>query len=383
MSQKKALYENVHNGKDGIWIGTPILTPVGFKMLSEINVGDYVYGPDGLSHIVLSVSELKKNDAYRCVFDDDSEIVCNVEQLWFTYTASDLEKLTKRTDEYRAKRRATRVHRVGGNRTATQSAAIAKRNFEYAKCSNEPIGTVKTMEEIVSTLRTNRGRTNHAIPLTKPIQFPEKVLPLDPYLMGLWLGDGASVGDRITSADGLEKCFSDAGFTVRQYSKYDYGINGLVTILRGMNLLNNKHIPDQYLWASYEQRLALLQGLMDTDGNCLKNGSAEFTGTNSSLVSQTAQLVRSLGMKCSMREGNAKLNGMIIGKKYRIKFVSNLPVFRMERKLERQNPNPRRTTRLRYLVQIEKLQSIEMKSISIDSQDHLYLIGEHFITAHD
>ena len=376
------LNKSVEN-KTGIWVETPILTPDGYKTLININAGDYIYGSDGLPHIVTAVSEPTKSDALRFVFDDDSEAFCCVEHLWFTYTASDLEKLTKRTDEYRAKRRATRAHRIGGNRTATQSAAIAKRNAEYAKCSDAPIGSIKTAAQIMESLQTKRGRTNHAISLTEPIQFPERVLPLDPYLMGLWLGDGASAGDRITSADGLEQCFANAGFVVRQYSKYDYGINGLVSILRRMDLVNNKHIPEQYLLSSYEQRLALLQGLMDTDGNCLNNGSAEFTGSNVELVAQTAMLVRSLGMKCAVREGDAKLNGVVVGKKYRIKFVPNLPIFRMQRKLERQNPTPRRTTRLRYLIQIEKVQSIPMRHISIESKDHLYLAGDNLIPTHD
>lgn len=380
----EVLYGGAAGGGKELWVGTPIPTPNGFVPIGELKIGDEVFGPDGVPYKVLAASTPKVHEAYRFTFDDSSQIICNGEHLWFTYMASDLEKLTRRTDEYRAKRRESRASKVGGNRSTAQSEAIAKRNRGHpTACSQEPIGSVKTAEEIVHTLRTKSGRANHAIPVTAPLQIPTKELPLEPYLLGLWLGDGASSGGAFTSADGLEECFSDAGFRVVPYGKYDYGVNGLVTILRGMGLVQNKHIPDEYMWASEKQRLSLLQGLMDTDGNCNTNGSAEFTGVNERLVRDTAILVRSLGMKCSVHESDSKLNGKVVGKKYRIKFVPNMPVFRLERKLERQKDERRRTTRFRYIVSAERVGPTEMRCIGIDSPDHLYLAGEHFIPTHN
>ena len=344
------LYGGAAGGGKELWVGTLIPTPNGFIPIGELHPGDMVFGTDGIPHKVIQCSTPKVHDAYRFIFDDGSSVLCNGEHLWFTYTASDLSKLTKRTDEYRKRRR---------------------------------IGSVKTADEIVETLKV-RGRANHAIPVCSPLVLPEKEYPLDPYLLGLWLGDGASSGGAFTSADGLEQAFADAGFVIKKYTdKYTWRINGLISILCGMGLVNNKHVPTEYLWGSIEQRRGLLQGLMDTDGNCNKNGSAEFTNENLSLVEAAAHLVTSLGMKCHVTSGDAKLNGVVVAKKYRIKFVPNQPVFRLPRKLERQKLEQRRTTRLRYLIDVERVPSVEMRCIAIDSKDHLYLASENLIPTHN
>lgn len=381
----EVLYGGAAGGGKELWVGTPIPTPEGFVPIGDLKVGDQVYGPDGKPHTVLKTTSPKVHEAHRFVFDDGSEIICNAEHLWFTYTASDLAKMTRRTDEYRAKRRASRASRTAGNRTAEQSAAIVKRNQDHpTACKTDALGAVRTAQEIVDTLRTPSGRANHAIPVTAPLEIPAKDLPLDPYLLGLWLGDGTSADGSFTSADGLEQAFAEGGFGVaKQKRKYGYGIHGLSPVLRSMGLLKNKHVPDGYLWSSAEQRQALLQGLMDTDGNCNKNGSAEFTNENKELVEAAAFLIRSLGMKCQVTEGDATLNGRAVTKKYRIKFMPSIPVFRLERKLERQKTELRRTTRLRYLVSAEKIGPTPMRCIAIDSPDSLYLAGENLVPTHN
>lgn len=374
------LYGGAAGGGKELSVDTLIPTPEGFVRMGDMRPGMRVFGPDGLPHAVTVVSPIRRHPGYAFVFDDGTRIVCNGEHLWFTYTAADLAAMTKRTDEYRERRRANRAKRGTGKRPD-----LAERNAKNpTRTSDTPLGSVKTADEIVATLRTARGRTNHAIPVTAPLELPERELPLAPYLLGLWLGDGGTSQGMFTSADGLEQCFAEAGFRVVPYTQdYMYGVNGIVQILRKIGVFGNKHVPQEYLWSSKEQRLAVLQGLMDTDGCCNANGSAEFCNENRQLAEDVAFLVRSLGMKCNVTEGRAVCRGKDCGSKYTVKFTPNCIVFRLERKAARQKTENRRTTRFRYLVRVENVPVTEMRCIAIDSADHLYLASEAFVPTHN
>lgn len=379
------LYGGAAGGGKGLVLSVKIPTINGMVRMGDISVGDMVFGLDGNTYPVTKVIPLGEVYGYEFTFDDGSTLMASDDHLWHTYTAADLSALSKRTPEYRERRRKNRPSKTTGKKSAVFSASLAKRNSEKPTPSlPPPSGSVKTTEEIVATLRLKSGRANHAIPVTKPIQLPEREFELDPYLLGLWLGDGCKSSSSFVGIDGLEQAFADGGYVVTRNSKYAHSIHGLVTTIRKMGLYKNKHIPEEYFWSSESQRLALLQGLMDTDGNCNLNGSAEFVNTNKSLVDGAAFLIRSLGMKCSVRESRAKLYGKDCGPKWSIKFVPSLPVFRMKRKLSRQTLDQRRTTKYRYIVKAERLKEpVPMRCISIDSPDHLYLAGESFIPTHN
>ena len=376
------IFGGARGGGKEIHVDTPIPTPDGWVRMGDITPGMEVFGRDGKPYKVLEASEIHEHKAWKFVFDDGSELISNDEHLWLTYSSKELAQLHRLSDEFREKRRESRPSRGTGKKEW-----LAKRNSEreYAYLPL-PEGTVRTTAEIVSTLKVQNGRqNNHAIPVCEPLEMPERVLPLDPYLLGLWLGDGGSRDCTMTGKDGLEQAFANAGFVVTKHqAKYSYGINRLSTIIKGMGLHQNKHIPHEYLWASENQRLALLQGLMDTNGNCNIGGSCEFTNKNKSITEGAAFIVRSLGMKCSVRESRSTLYGKDCGAKYTIKFRANRIVFRLERKIERNALATRQTTRFRYIVKAERLPApVPMRCIFIDSADHLYLAGEHFIPTHN
>ncbi len=353
--------------------------------MDDIKPNDRVFGMDGQLHAVKNIDPEKLCICWKLTFDDGATIICDDEQPWLTFDAKELEALTKRTDEFRAHRRQIRPIRVSGRKSEKFSAALAARNAVYTPPTiPAPKGTVRRTADIVSTLKTARGRTNHAIPVSESVHLPKCDLILDPYLLGLWLGDGNKDGGGFTTSDDLWKAFKDAGFEVMpsKASRYHYGIHGLVPYLRELNIFNNKHIPADYLWTTEEQRLALLQGLMDTDGNCNKNGSVEFVNTNKNLVDGVAFLLRSLGVKCNVRESRAKLKGRDCGPKWSIKCTPSCIVFRLLRKAERQKLTNRRTTKLRYIVSAVQVESRPMKRFSIDSSDSLFLAGESFIVMH-
>ncbi|MFA5382191.1 MAG: terminase family protein [Candidatus Micrarchaeia archaeon] len=375
------IFGGARGGGKELHVDTPIPTPDGWVRMGDISPGMEVFGMDGKPYKVLEVSQINEHKAWKFVFDDGSELVSNDEHLWLTYDKSDRVNLVKRTDEYREKRRASRPSRGTGKRPDL-AEENATRAYPYLPL---PTGSVKTTAEIVATLKVQNGReVNHSIPACAPLQTPQRELPLDPYLLGLWLGDGTGVSGSFTTADGLHRAFEDSGFEVRKWkAKYTYNIIGLVGILRKMGVLGNKHIPDEYLWASPEQRLALIQGMMDTDGNCNKDGGCEFTNTNKALIEGMAHLVKSIGIKCTITEGRATLYGRDCGPKYRIIFMANCAIFRCQRKAERLVMATRFTTKHRYIIEAVDVGVAPMRCITIDSPDHLYLAGNSFIPTHN
>jgi hypothetical protein len=162
-------------------------------------------------------------------------------------------------------------------------------------------------------------------------------------------------------------------------------VNTFTTALRGLGVLNNKHIPTAYLRASAPQRLALLQGLMDTDGHACDSGAVEFTSTSPALAEGVRELVVSLGWKASIREGRATINGRDCGPKYRIKWTADQPVFRLARKLAHQNTTrpARRTRRFRYIVSVEPCPPSPMRCITVNNPTGLFLASPAMVPTHN
>jgi predicted phage terminase large subunit-like protein len=388
----EGLFGGAAGGGKMLTLYSEIPTPSGFVKMGDIKPGDFIFGRDGKPHVVLAESDIEIVDGYKLTFDDGSIVEAHDEHLWLTYDARELEALTKRTDEYRAKRRANRPSRATNSQGEYKSLAVAQRNaIHRPETMDTPAGTVRTTAEIVATLLTPSGRRNHAIPVAETINLISKDLPIDPYVMGVWLGDGSKNDGVVTSMDdSIIDSVEQYGYEIKSiWTKPTnkasmFRFDGLRQDLKQLGVLNNKHIPHDYLWSSEEQRVALLQGLMDTDGTVAKNsGAAEFCNMNKAIVDGLAFLVRSLGMKATIREGRAKLSGKDYGPKWTIKFVANRPVFRLERKLALQKISSRRTTQFRYIVSAERTGPLPMKCIRVSSPDSLYLVSENFIPTHN
>ena len=161
-----------------------------------------------------------------------------------------------------------------------------------------------------------------------------------------------------------------------------------------MQLLGNKHIPEIYLRASANQRLALIQGLMDTDGTITRSGQCSFTNTNLKIRDAFAELLRSMGIKAKYVEREGKLKTFPNGKEYQtaiswqFSFTApdDLPVFRLSRHLERQmNGKPRhaRRTKRHGILSIEQVESAPVKCVAIDTPTHLFLAGTSMIPTHN
>jgi replicative DNA helicase len=155
-------------------LDTPLPTPTGWTTMGEVAVGDLLVGADGKPTTVTAATEVMHGrPCYEVEFSDGTVIVADAQHQWLTGT--------------RASRKSAWAAARGYNRTRTQ------RTFP----------SVKTTEEIGATLRCNgtERRLNHAVANTRPLDLPEQNLPLPPYALGAWLGDGHTASARITTAD--------------------------------------------------------------------------------------------------------------------------------------------------------------------------------------
>lgn len=369
-------------------LDTVLPTPdQGFIKLKDLKEGDKLFDENGNVCNVTKLHPIDKSpESYRITFDDRTTIDACADHLWLTYTKKDRNINSRNT--YKLKRR--NIRRVQG---------LEHKPF-LEREDRKPTPTVKTTKEILETLKCGI-EYNHSIPVIPFAKYEEKKLPIDPYILGAWLGDGASAGGLITSADpemfeGYDhhiipssiNIYNKQAFSKDGYSKANnYRIVGLTTKLRKLNLLNNKHIPDIYLYSSFEQRLALLQGLMDTDGCCYKDGRCDFTQVDyrKRLVFQVKELISSLGIKCKIIKKKSMRYDVRYNDKYQILFSTNKPVFKLNRKRQIQEKTFKNTSKRthRFIRSIEPIPSVPMRCITVDSPSHLYLVTRSYIPTHN
>jgi len=331
-------------------------TPNGWIQHGDLKPGDELFGPDGERCKVIALNKIVTDaKAYEIEFDDGTTLISGAEHLW------QVEKLSRK--------------RIPG--TYSQNK-IGKRI--YRECA------LMQTREIFA--HTHKQDNRLAIRVASPLQLPEIQLPISPYVLGAWLGDGESSTGRITSGDQDIFKFIAAHFDISH--DHTPGLNsqcrtvyGLHTRLRNIGVLHNKHIPLCYLRSSVKQRLALLQGLMDTDGSCNDRGTATFVNTNARLIDNVVELANTLGLKPRKRQHIGSVNN----KPYPYWQVSfqayqDFPVFKLKRKLENSKKGVRQNPR-RYIVDCREVEPIPMRCIQVDRDDGLYLTGESMVPTHN
>ena len=369
-------------------VETLIATPDGFRAMGNLCRGDVIFGSQGQRcRVVVAHDVVEVDDAYRVVFDDGEEIIADADHLWHTFTSAENAAKGRRNPEFRAKRRAARPSRATGSRGSVITELVTERNKTSPTPLRGPvIGSLRTTESICVSLLDGRGRPNHWIPLCGALDLPPLSLPIDPYLLGLWLGDGTTTSGGMTTADiEIVEAFRAQGYEVRKWKdRYGWGVCRLVSALRALGVLGHKHIPAVYFRGSTAQRLALIQGLMDTDGCSCESGGAEFTTTTWALAEGMLDLIRSMGGKARICEGRATLYGRDCGPKYRIKWSPHFPAFRLHRKLARQRVAFRASTRMRAIIRCERFAGpVRMRCITVDSRDGLFLAGRGLVPTHN
>ena len=352
-------------------LDTPIPTPNGWTTMGDLTVGQFVFDADGKPTRVLAATDVMLDrECFRVTFSDGSSIIADGDHLWETYDVK------ARESQARARKRGDTLKPRGTDQSHKRATPA-----------------VRTTREIRDTLRVRGNLANHSIPTTAPVEYPAKEQPIHPYLLGAWLGDGYSAGARIVigdqDAEWMVGHLESLGYpTTRETaSPITYGIPGIKGYLRALGVLGNKHIPADYLQGSVEQRVALLQGLMDTDGTIGKEvrgaSICEFCVVNERLARDVHELLLGLGVKVTFREAPATLNGRVVGTRYRLAFQTDLPVFAMPRKAARLTPLRTARARHRYITSVEPVESVPVRCITVDNPRALYLAGREFIPTHN
>ena len=313
---------------------TEVPTTNGFKKVKDICIGDYVFGPDGLPVKVIAKSDVwHDRKIYEVTTDDGAVIECDGGHLW----------------NYRSDTKLSAPHK---NSTA---------------------------RELVNWSKVSKP----CLPRHCAVQYAHAELLVDPYVLGAWLGDGTTGLGRMTSHPNdmpfMRAQFEGAGyFTTTLKDPYSFGVIGLREELFHLGIRDKKFIPAQYMTASVDQRMALLQGLMDTDGDVTEAGQCSFNNTNEILAKQFRELIHSLGVK-------AKINCYKDGRPNRSH------VFRVSFKLKDCCRMPRKNART-YTPTDKRCRSIQVKEtdrigsvqcITVDRRDGLFLVGREYVVTHN
>jgi deoxycytidine triphosphate deaminase len=340
-------------------LDTEVPTPEGWRTMGELRPGEFVFDEEGQpTRVVNATAPMVRRPCREMVFSDGTTVVCDVSHEWATVDKNQ-------------RRRHERTSRI------------------------------VTTAEIERTLKV-RGERNHQVLLAPAVRCSDLDLPIDPYVLGVWLGDGTSTKAEITCAEGeIPSEVARAGYSVaaQRTRPRVYRIGGtgrhrcvvtgryvrngsLNSGLRDLGLLGPKRIPDVYLHAAVPQRQALLEGLMDTDGYVDSIGRCELTTVREPLARQVCELAASLGHRPMLGEGRATLNGVDCGPKYRVHFTANKPIFRLPRKLARQ-----KTTgmlhRFRAVAEVRRVPSVPVRCIEVASPRGLFLITRAYIATHN
>jgi phage terminase large subunit-like protein len=372
---------------------TMIPTPDGWRKLGELAVGDHVFDESGRPCTITGTNDRTPDVAYRLTFSDGATIDACSEHLWITWTHPERKAYLRSAHELDRTRfpvewPAWRTHRI--NRWGAASTGAGPQ--------------VRTTQEIVDTLtHGKRGDLNHCIPQAGALQLPDVELPVDPWLLGLWLGDGGSGSATITVADDdlphMSSRIAALGhpFTVRRPAARTPHIaitGGLYAALGALGVRRDrgargsvKHVPESYLWASEAQRAALLAGLMDADGYAGGAGrSVEFCSTTRVLADAVLHLARSLGERPVLAEGRAMLCGVDHGPKYRVTWrpIRN-DTFTLPRKAARVAAPASQGLRAhhRMIVAAERVAAAPMRCLTVDSRHRTYLCGDAMIPTHN
>lgn len=327
---------------------TRILTPAGWQELGSLRPGDPIIGSDGRAYLVTGLLTRGRSPVFRVVMSDGSSLLCGDDHLWAVKTP-------------------------------------------YRRDSGHGY-RLMTLRELRGRLTDANGNRKHFIPMIKPVEFPPRFLSLDPYLLGLLLGDGGLTAKlpRFSTADpeliDAVKRLLPAGVVPVYAKAYDWrlsrqarsGINPLTTILQQIGIAGKKSeakfIPAEYLLTPIADRIALIQGLLDTDGHTRSDNNVGFSSSSPRLAADLQALVESLGGTGAIRIYQTT---HLPAHRMSIALPAGLAPFRLARKAaiyhDRAKYPPSRSIKT-----IEPAGEAPILCLQTDAPDQLY-VTEHFL----
>jgi len=357
-----------------------VLTPTGFVKMGELRVGDEVVsGYDGATTRVTRIHERGVMEVFEVTFKDGRRAKCTGDHLWPVHHWDSTNYSVKSVEELQT--------------------------YTYGGRGGKQLGLIRSC-----------GLPRWRVPFAPIAQFKEQRLPIDPYLLGLLLGDGTfdKYGVSLVTAEETDydlvlpkgvgirtsvcsptltggKEYKELHFVSSSKSEY---YNPMNQIVRKLGLegrtKNDKFVPKSYLFSSAEQRLALLQGLIDSDGSVSPEGAVAFYNSNPQLIEDVKFLVDSLGGNYTLSTNppvshystkydcwfNSKT-----GYELRFRLPPDLVPARLERKASRYKCT--KTTvlqRTRGIVDIQPVGHEVVRCITIDREDGLYITDEFIVT---
>jgi hypothetical protein len=334
----------------GLPLDTPIFTNHGWKTMGTLNLNDKVYDKDGFMVAIKNISSIKHKKCLKLVFDNNEEIISDFEHRWLVFT-------------------------------------------KRGKWKKEFVMTTQEIYEHNKKL-TKRGSHNILkIEISKPLHNEKIDLPIDPYVLGVWLGDGHSADSKITQSnqlvwDEIEKRGYTYGNDVSNGGSGKATTRSIFNMkhkLKELNLIKNKHIPDIYLLSSFEQRLDLLRGLMDSDGYYNKRRKRfSISTTKKNQIEFSTKIITSLGLKATTIKYNKKLNGKII-KCFNIEFTTNNfnPFLCRNQEIDFKSMGLKNKRDYKNIIDVVDVVTEPTICIEVDSPSSTFLYGHTFSITHN
>lgn len=338
----------------------PVLTPTGFVSMGSLKVGDLVMNPSGDPCKVIEVIEQGEQDVWEVELQDGRKVRCGENHLWSTINSTRGKLHIMTTKEY--------------SKRKLQQGSPGKYFYPYK------------------------------LPTNNPLHFNQTTPKVDPYVMGVLLGDGCICGSQIMFSTEDDFIVEEMQRLLPNYIIKPTGDPFKYVILTkakthelGRTLkqygvrvkAQNKFIPDDYKYAEVKDRFALLQGLMDTDGSSSSNGACTFVSTSEKLIDDVVWLCRSLGIRCkksNIIEGRTDVdfgNGHHSNTlpHWCITITTQEPIFRLDRKLV----NIRDNRRYNYnAIGIKSIRNLGYKEkqrcIRVDHDNMMYITRDFVVT---
>jgi AAA domain len=341
-----------------------VLTPAGWKKIGELVVGDHVVDPDGGLGKVEAVFPQGQKESFGVHFVDGSYTECCAEHLWLTQSV-------------------------------------------YERSDKKP-GRVREMSEMMKSIHlgvTQEGkpRPNYYIPMVSQVDIGAQDLPVDPWLLGVIIGDGCLVSPGVTISkpgrairEAVADCLPPDLKVSHDYDENTFGIvrvsdsgpNSMRNALDSLGLIGkksiDKYIPDMYMFSSFQDRVSLLQGLLDTDGYICGH-TVEYSTSSERLAWQARELVHSIGGTCSFKSRiphythNGERRAGAENWRLFISLPNSVLPVRLQPKLGRYTPR----TKYQPYRSISEVNTVGIKEcvcIQVSTKRNLYITDDYIVT---
>ena len=338
----------------------PILTTRGWIKMGDVRIGEEMFSPFNTEpSIVTGIYPQGTKPVYRVTTSDGRSTRCGEHHLWYVRTEKQVEKYRKGKDNH---------------------------------------FVLETRDIIDNYL--SKGK-NIYIPIARPFDGEEKELPIDPYVLGVWLGDGCKGHISLTisndEADIIQKIAERLGSTYRIHGTYNYNnvihknekVGGVLQSIDeyGLNVYSRERfIPQEYLTASVEQRMELLKGLMDSDGNIDEKNRYSFSTTSTKLKDSFVELCRGLGYIVGVGRDSRTKYGSTVA--WDISIQTNDVIFSSEKHMARYKANLEKykgkNREYKHdhirITSIEYEGEVEQQCIMVSNRDHVYVTKDYIVT---